>query len=87
MSFAYHHVICTCTSADHDIRFVKDTRDGDVWVEVQLVAVDNIWRRIYNAIRYIFGYRSKYGHWDTTLISKEEAKKLQHFLKRYSEQG
>lgn len=77
-----HHVICTCNSSDHTIRFVDDGED--VWVEVQLNTTKNFFQRIVAATKYVFGYTSVYGHWDCTLISPKEARKLYYFIKRYS---
>ena len=75
-----HYVTCACYSAEHTVRFMSD--DEDVWVEVQLRQHRSIFHRIFVAFKYIFGYNSKYGHWDCTVLSEEEGKKLMHFLKR-----
>jgi hypothetical protein len=32
------------------------------------------------AIKYIFGYQCKYGHWDCTSLGYNEAKDLRNFL-------
>ena len=77
-----HYVICSCNSVDHTVRFVDDGED--LWVEVQLNSTKNFVQRIVAATKYIFGYKSLYGHWDCTLLNAKEAKKLYHFLKRYS---
>lgn len=39
--------------------------------------------RVKNAIRYIFGYKCLYGHFDETIIDVREAKKLVEFLNEF----
>ena len=70
--------ICQCNSAEQQLIFSYFTDDkfGDVYVTVHLVP-DTFWRRIRNAIKYIFGYRSKYGDFDEFIFKKEDANKLQ----------
>lgn len=70
--------ICQCNSAEHQLIFsyFTDGKFGDVYVTVHLVP-DSFWRRIKNAIKYIFGYRSKYGDFDEFIFKKEDANKLQ----------
>lgn len=38
--------------------------------------ITNRKRRIINAIKYIFGYRSRYGHFDEFIFQKKDAHKL-----------
>ena len=70
--------ICQCNSAEHQLIFSYFTDDkfGDVYVTVHLVP-DTLWKRIRNAIKYIFGHRSKYGDFDEFIFKKEDANKLQ----------
>lgn len=74
------HLVCDCKSADHDIRIVRN--EEEVWVEVQLNSTKNLLQRLVAAIKYVFGYNSKYGHWDCTLLNKKEMTKLYYFLKK-----
>lgn len=37
----------------------------------------SFWKRIKNAIKYIFGHRSIYGDFDEFIFKKEDANKLQ----------
>lgn len=66
--------ICKCHNTEHQLIF--NCFDDEVYLTVHLVPVSNIWKRIVNAIRYIFGYRSKYGHFDEFIFQKEDASKL-----------
>jgi len=83
--FKTHHVICSCLTADHDIRFMKDTSDGEVWIEVQLNPYKTFVQRIVAGVKYIFGYNSRFGHWDCTVLTPKETDKLLKFLKEDKE--
>lgn len=76
-----HFVICSCLSSEHTLRFMYDKEDKEIYTEVYLNQHNNVFKRIIIAIKYIFGYTSKYGHFDCTLMSAEEAKKLSFFLR------
>ena len=73
--------ICQCNNAEHQLIFsyFKDDNFGDVYVTVHLVP-DSFWKRIKNAIKYIFGYKSKYGDFDEFIFKKEDASKLQNVV-------
>ena len=70
--------IYQCNSPEHQLIFThfSDEVGGDIYVLVHLKP-DSLWKRIRNAIKYIFGYRSKYGDFDEFIFKKEDANKLQ----------
>jgi hypothetical protein len=71
---------CDCHSSDHTIRFIYTPAEIDwkpeLHVEVQLCRTKNIFQRILSAIKYIFGYECRYGHWDCTLIQAKDLERL-----------
>jgi len=75
------HLDCDCGCADHIIRFIYDDEDGDLWLEVQLTKTHGFFKRIWLAIKYIFGYNCRYGHWDCTLIKPEDKQALIDLIK------
>ena len=78
-------VICECYSDEHTLRFIYD---GEMlWTSVYLNGYRNIFKRIFVAIKYIFGYKSKCGDWDCTIIGRKEAEKLKNFIEKFLEQG
>ena len=50
----------------HDDEFADGYRE--VVLQPHLVTHENIFKRIVVAIRYVFGHRSKYGHWDSRIV-------------------
>lgn len=79
-----HFVVCSCSSSEHTIRFIHDAENNELYTEVQLKQHRSFFKRIFVAFQYLIGYTSKYGHWDCTLVSKEEARKLTTFLRTYT---
>lgn len=74
---------CICDSSEHVLRVVKD--DNDIYIEVQLHKHHNIFKRMWLAVKYIFGYESEYGHWDCWIIkNKEDANRLINILEGYT---
>ena len=56
--------------------YFSDDEDRDVYVSVHL-SPDSFWKRIWNSIKYIFGYRCMFGHFDEFIFKKQDAGKLQ----------
>lgn len=81
--------ICECSNVEHQLIFTyfDDETDGDVYMSVHLISESNIWKRIKNAVKYIFGYRSKYGDFDEFIFRSKDLEKLQNitnYLKKSS---
>lgn len=62
--------LCRCGSLQHS--FVVTADLTDVMLEVHLSPLP-FWQRVGNAIRYVFGGRSKYGDFEEILLSPIEA--------------
>lgn len=71
--------ICKCNNIEHQLIFshFKDDEDREVYVSVHLTPEWNIWKRIKMAIKYVFGYKCCYGHFDEFIFKKEDADRLQ----------
>ena len=85
----YEYFECQCGSDEHRLVFMLDDA-GDLWppdlyTSVFLRDHDNILKRIWKAIRYIFGYKSKYGHFDCFMMKAEDAPRFQLLLEQYIE--
>lgn len=72
-------LVCQCSSMEHLITIVywDDDEPKEVYVNIHLVNERNIFKRIVNAIKYVFGYKCKYGDFDEFILRKEDADKLQ----------
>ncbi len=74
-------LICSCYSFEHQAIFWKDKDKNynELYVYIHL-ASHNFWRRITSAIKYIFGYTSRFGEWDEFIFKEEDIKRLKEFL-------
>lgn len=76
------YVDCSCNSPDHVLRFSYDLEENELWIEIQLIQYRNIFKRMWVAIKYIFGYQCRYGHWDCWLLNPKDCEKIQNILQR-----
>ena len=90
--FKNHYLECDCSSAEHVIRYsfdpdakLNDPTDDYIYTTTFLNQYRSFWKRIWIAIKYIFGYKCKYGHFDCAMINKNEATSLRDFLNEFIE--
>lgn len=74
------YIGCECHSPEHQFLLVKDLDDNMVWMQIHLSNNNTITQRLLSAIRHIFGYRSKYGDFDSIIISPTDQLKIIDFL-------
>lgn len=69
---------CACSTLDHTFAVNVDTSDDHLplWIDFHLCMWRPWYKRIWLAIKYIFGYQSKFGHYDTVCLDREQAYKL-----------
>ena len=81
--------ICECGDPSHQfiISADKETTEGPcAFISVHLNREHNIFKRIWYAIKYVFGARSIYGDFDEIIINPNDADRLQKvvdFLKTH----
>lgn len=82
---------CDCGTSDH--QFIFEIYD---WDSKDELPEDNVscsmsvfiqdrpfWTRLWYAIKMIFGYKTRYGHWDYIMLNYETTGKLIEGLERY----
>lgn len=81
--------ICQCGDPSHQfiISADKETTEGPcAFISVHLNREHNIFKRLWYAVKYVFGRRSIYGDFDEIIINPNDADRLQKvvdFLKRH----
>lgn len=73
--------ICDCNSLEHSYAFWYDEEENELHFMPHLITYRNIFKRILVAIKYIFGYKSRYGDFDSMIINKEDYEKLKTYMK------
>ncbi len=85
--YKYDCIICSCGSIEHDIIITRNENknyDNNVYLSIHLVSERNIFKRIKYAIKYIFGYKSKYSCFDEFILNNrhyEKIKEIADYLK------
>jgi hypothetical protein len=75
-------LLCECGSSEHQviIRYFEDDIDPMVYVDIHLVK-RSFWARVKYALKYIFGYKSRYGAWDEIILNPQHIKGLESVVK------
>jgi len=72
--------ICACGSLEHQIFFWREEeKNGFLYAEIHLTG-RKFWQRLIYGLKYIFGYKSRFGAWDEFLFDKEDEEKLKKYL-------
>ena len=74
--------ICECNSYCHQTIFWYDKEDKQLHFTTHLITYRNFFKRLWVAIRYLFGYKSNYGDWDTFLFKPLDEAKLLAYLNK-----
>jgi len=76
---------CVCFHPEHRLIFTIDPEDKDnPFFCVEIFLSDAPWyTRIWHGIRYILGYKSKYGHFGEWLLREEDIAGMLEILQNY----
>lgn len=82
----YHYVECDCRDDAHLFKLVYVPGDnygvGNVCLSVQMNQYLPWYKRVWQALRYVFGAESRFGHWDTTCMEPDRVQALHSFTGR-----
>ena len=73
------YIPCECKSLAH-LTTISASKE-DVWISIHLNHYLPFWKRVTNALRYIFKKEND-GYYGETLVSKEDRKKIIDFLNK-----
>ena len=79
-------LICDCSSREHQIIIEHDNEDNLTYCHIHLVK-HGFWRRLKAGLKYIFGYKCRYGQWDEFILKPEHADKLRELSEMLSKHG
>lgn len=69
-------LLCECHSTDHQIIMNHDKEDNIVYCHIHLSSRP-FFKRVWFGLKYIFGYKCRYGHWDEFIFKIKDADKMQ----------
>lgn len=76
---------CQCCSPEHTLKFIYDDIDKELYTEIYLGQYHGFWGRIILAIKYIFGYKCKYGMFDCFIFKNSDITNLRKLLEKIYE--
>jgi len=82
-------LLCSCYSPEHQI-IIHLNKGGDMfppeaYIRIHLVR-QSFWYRLMHAIKYVLGYKSKYGAWDEFILDKTHAESLREVAKHLDDE-
>lgn len=69
-------LICQCGSVEHQVIVWYDKEDDFFFLHIHLNRGRKFFRRLIHAIKYIFGYTSRFGDWDEIILDRETVQKI-----------
>ena len=88
MNYNKELVLCECGSMEHQIVFIwfDDNEDNEVFAQIHLNTEKSFYERLVSGIKYIFGYKSKYGNFDEIILSSTHIEGLKKVIKKLEEE-
>jgi len=71
--------ICSCFSPEHQVIF---TWDGDDFYLTFHLSEKRFLKRVFLGIKYIFGYKSKYGNFDEIIFKESDKQEIIDLIKK-----
>lgn len=76
---------CECGDISHSARFTlfHDDSYPELYIDVYLNQYRGFFKRVWTAIKYVFGYRSKFGHFDSISFRRKDIPRLKELMNSY----
>ena len=76
-------MICECSSFEHQAKFYYWKGENyDIFNVVIHLSGRGFFHRLWYGIKYIFGFKCRYGAWDEFLMSQKDRQLLRDFLNK-----
>lgn len=82
--FDVEHINCECHHPEHAFNLTFDKKDGDLFLTIFL-SNGRWYKRIVPALKFIFGYKSRFGHFDEVQIDPNKRSQLFEIIKKFKE--
>ena len=71
-------LVCKCGDVSHQLVVSRDNpynEDGEAFVYVKLNPLP-FWKRVVHGVKYIFGYKCRFGDFDEVILGREHVPRL-----------
>jgi hypothetical protein len=82
-----HYFECACCSDEHTVRFVYDADENELYLSMFLNQYRSVLQRIWVAVKYVCGYKCRYGHWDVWTMQSDDARRLRDLVGKLCEEN
>jgi hypothetical protein len=72
--------VCDCHSLEHQFSIWYDEDLNQIYIEPHLYHSGNWFGKLWGGIKYIFGYKTRFGNWDETIIDTKDIPKLREYF-------
>lgn len=87
----YNYFECICDSVEHTLRISallnEDKKfypnEEEIYFELFLNDWLPLYKKVWRALKYIFGYHCKYGHWENATLNLQSMMRLRDLLDKY----
>jgi len=76
---------CICHSPEHTLHIEYASDTNNLIFSINLNQCRNVFKRIWVAIKYIFGYKCKYGQWDVFELDNSDVPRFKEILNTLNE--
>ncbi len=80
---------CICRGDEHTLKFTfaieTDSKQSEVYTALHLNDYQVWYKKLWTGIKYVFGYRCKYGHWDVFTLKRSDVTRLRKLLQEFEE--
>ena len=73
---------CACYSFEHQAHFWYNEEWNSIFVYFSLIPSRNLFKRIWYAIKYVFGYQSRFGQYDEFIINNDDLDRYIEYFKK-----
>jgi len=78
---------CSCYSPEHQMifKYVHDKfiEEDQIYMRTHLITYKNVWKRTWRSLKYIFGYKCRYGQFDEVILKTKDVKTLRDMFDAY----
>lgn len=74
----FRYLECECSTPEHTVRFL---RDEDYTYITFFLGTGPWYKRVVTAVKYVFGYKCRYGHFDEVILGSDKVRELVEILK------
>ena len=79
------YIGCECKSPEHNFLLTLDQDDKTLILTIFLANNYPWYIRVLKAIKYVFGYKCRYGHFDEMIVDSSNSTKLFELMKKFKE--